>query len=197
MVMDAITMQMVEKEFSKRLKKPVSLEIHLGPNCIICGSLLKFIEQICSISNGKIKSKIIEHAKVYPVAKIGSNIEYMGMPTDKTTGVFLQFLMDLSSKTYFTDKESQKKVKALGDTSIEVYIAPFCRISPQQIRWAFEFSAINPRIKSRIVDITQFPNLATKNSIQQTPTTIINSRVRFVGACIPDELLRKIKLSTY
>ncbi len=197
MAIDRISMELIQKEFRKRLKKKVKLRVLLGKNCIICKDLEKFIRDIAEISENKISYELVNNADEYPVLWIGKNIKYMGMPTGNITGMFLQFLMDVSSNTYFADKDTLREVKKLEDVLIEAYIATFCRNSPQQVRWAFEFSAINPKIKSVIIDINQFPQLATKNAIKFTPTTTINKKVNFIGACAPDELLRKIKLAIY
>ena len=108
--------------------------------------------------------------------------------------VLVNYLVDLSNARYIMDNDARVAVMAIGEpVDIDVFVMANCDYSPPQVRWAYELAALNDKIKVRIIDVTFFPELATKYDISATPMTNINNRLRIRGAAQPDELLRKIR----
>ncbi len=190
---DDITFSLLEKEFSK-LNKGLKLQILTGPNCNLCDSLRQFGRKIGEASKGQIVVEETRVAEGYPGVRILDNLTYMGFPMGKQMWVLVNYLVDLSNARYIMDNDARVAVMAIGEpVDIDVFVMANCDYSPPQVRWAYELAALNDKIKVRIIDVTFFPELATKYDISATPMTNINNRLRIRGAAQPDELLRKIR----
>lgn len=50
----------------------------------------------------------------------------------------------------------------------------------------------SPRIRADIVDLTEFPNLATRYAVQGVPKTILNDRLYFEGVLPEPEVMAAV-----
>jgi alkyl hydroperoxide reductase subunit AhpF len=190
---DDITFSLLEKEFSK-LNRGLKLQILTGPNCNLCDSLRQFGRKIGEASKGQIVVEETRVAEGYPGVRILDNLTYWGFPMGKQMWVLVNYLVDLSNARYIMDNEVRVAVMAINEpVDIDVFVMANCDYSPPQVRWAYELAALNDKIRVRIIDVTFFPELATRYDISATPMTNINNRLRIRGAAQPDELLRKIR----
>lgn len=193
-VVDEITLSLVEREYERGLKKEVELELWVGKE-LMSESLVSIAESLRRVSRGKIKYKAVEGKGFFPAVRILKNLLYMGVPTGLQFGVFTHFLLDLSRKRFYVGDELMGKIRGVKrDVEILVFTTPGCPHSPQQVRWVYEFAAINSKISARVIDVGMFPKAALRYAwvSKFTPSTLIDNRKVIRGVASPDEILRKI-----
>lgn len=84
---------------------------------------------------------------------------------------------------------------------IEVMTTLTCPYCPRAVHAAQQLAMINDRIKADMVESTEFPQLAQRYNVTNTPKTMINEKYSFVGALPADrvylEVLRAINPEEY
>ena len=60
------------------------------------------------------------------------------------------------------------------------------------MRTAHKFAMANEHITADMVEVTEFPDIATRYKVQGVPLTVINETVNVLGAVPEDEFARRV-----
>ena len=127
----------------------------------------------------------------------GSNegiVAYRGIPSGYEFGLFIETLKELSISHTHLDPKIVNELKNINkDVTIKVYVTPTCPYCPSAGAVAYSFAALNPKIKSYVIEVTEFQEEGTRNNISVVPTIIVNDKVKFQGALPPEMFLKKVK----
>ncbi|MHA1506990.1 MAG: thioredoxin family protein [Candidatus Asgardarchaeia archaeon] len=204
---------MISKEDKKRLKekfstmpKEVLLKISRTEDCEICDDINKLMEELSSISEGKVKLEYLEEIpEEYrdvgngPIIVIDDGgIVYLGSPIGHEAWAFVETLVLKSQGDSKLEDEIKNKLKNLKSSILlETIVTPSCPYSPYSVLMANQL-AIESKglIRSKVINAWEFQGEAEKYKVTAVPTTIIykdgEGEVGFVGVPRLEEVLEKI-----
>ena len=204
---------MISEEDRKRLKekfstmpKDVVLKISRTENCEICDDINKLMEELSSISEGRIKLEYLEKIpEEYrevgngPVIVIDDGkIVYLGSPIGHEAWAFVETLVLKSQEDSKLEDEFKSMLKNLkSDVLLETIVTPSCPYCPYSVLMANQL-AIESKgvVRSKVVNAWEFQRDAEKYKVTAVPTTIIyrgkEGEIGFVGVPRLEELLEKI-----
>ncbi|TYB83955.1 MAG: hypothetical protein FXF54_12850, partial [Kosmotoga sp.] len=123
---------------------------------------------------------------VYPAIKykdMNDRIVIYGVPSGYEFGVFLESIDLIANNNITHISEELIEYFESIDESInnKLFVVPECQHSPILAKILITSSYLNRNIKTEIYQISDFPGLQKKYSIEGVPTTIINEEYAFVG----------------
>lgn len=176
-----------ESEYSKQTKELLEELASLNDN-------LSLIIESCD-STEKMKS---EELTLCPSIKIKSDrsgfINFYGVPAGHEFISLVEGIKDMGSDNLSLPDDVVKSLKEIKEpVDIKVFITHGCPYCPGAVRNAHQFSLVNDKIKSSMVDANYFGELSRKHGISSVPHTIVNDKKGFVGNLPPNLFLDKIK----
>ena len=182
----------------RRLIEPDHLK---GQECLFCKETRKLLEEVSSLSD-KIELVINdfvadkEKADEYGIDKIPAlailgkedyGIRFFGIPSGYEYASLIEAIIDVSKeKTSLSQKTIEAIEKINNDIHIQVFVTPTCPYCTMAVRLGHQFALESPRIKSDMVESTEFPHLAQKYNVFGVPKTVINETISVEGA-LPEE----------
>ncbi|MDD5022798.1 MAG: thioredoxin family protein [Candidatus ainarchaeum sp.] len=208
-MLDEKTQEVLKNKFGA-MKDNVSLLFFNSDNpenCEYCKEINQLLEELSTISNGKIlynKYNLASNeAKNYSIkdapaiVMFGSskrNIHYYGIPAGYEFNAFIQTILDISKGEPDVSKELKDKVKAIDfPVHIKVFVSPSCPYCPGAMKVANDFALLNDKIIADVYEVTEFREIAMKYDVSGVPKTVINDIVELSGAYPPDIVLQKIQ----
>ena len=74
---------------------------------------------------------------------------------------------------------------------IQVFVTPTCPYCPQAVNLAHRLAVENDLITADMVEVTEFPHLATKYHVMGVPRTVISDMIHFDGAVPEQQIVRE------
>jgi hypothetical protein len=106
---------------------------------------------------------------------------------------FVDTLISASRGETELDARTRRRLQRIKtQVSIRMFITPATPFAAPMMQTAFAFGLENQRLKVSIVEVEEFPRLASALQLRAVPTTLIGERARLVGAVGPDVLLDQI-----
>ncbi|MEM0029658.1 MAG: thioredoxin family protein [Candidatus Nitrosocaldus sp.] len=199
MLIPAKEQQHIREIFASKLKHEVNVVVFTQNfECSYCKENRELIDELASLSDGKIKVEVYDFvedeakAKEYAIDKIPAialigekdyGIRFFGIPTGYEFGALLDDIIDVSNrKTRLanTTKEALKKIDM--DVSIKVFVTPTCPYCPKMVRLAHQFAMESDYITAHMIESIEFPQLANRYNVMAVPKVVINDRIEFEGA---------------
>lgn len=202
----------LSKEISKQLSvltKEVKLIMFTQEiECMYCRETRTLLEELVQTSD-KLKLEVYnfivdkEKADALGIDKIPAiailegdkdfGIRYYGIPSGYEFASLLEDIKMVGTGQVDLSEDIIERVKAIDqDVHLQVYVTPTCPYCPRAVIAAHKFAYLNPKIKSDMVEATEFPHLARKYNVMGVPRTIINETDFIEGAVPEDMLLDKI-----
>ena len=138
------------------------------------------------------KEKAAEYGidKIPALAILGKEdhgIRFFGIPSGYEYTSLIEAIIDVSKeKTSLSQKTIEAIKKIDEDIHIQVFVTPTCPYCTMMVRLGHQFALESPRIKSDMVESTEFPHLAQKYIVFGVPKTILNETSSIEGA-VPEE----------
>jgi glutaredoxin-like protein len=208
MFIDEKLRQEISKQLSG-LKKEVKLVMFTQEiECMYCRETRTLLEELVETSD-KLKLEVYnfvidkDKAELYGIDKIPAivilegdkdfGIRYYGIPSGYEFASLLEDIKMVGTGEVDLSDDIIERVKAIDkDVHLQVYVTPTCPYCPRAVIAAHKFAYLNPKIKSDMVEATEFPHLARKYNVMGVPRTIINENDFIEGAVPEDMLLDKI-----
>lgn len=202
----------LSKEISKQLSvltKEVKLVMFTQEiECMYCRETRTLLEELVQTSD-KLKLEVYnfivdkEKADALGIDKIPAiailegdkdfGIRYYGIPSGYEFASLLEDIKMVGTGQVDLSEDIIERIKAIDqDVHLQVYVTPTCPYCPRAVIAAHKFAYLNPKIKSDMVEATEFPHLARKYNVMGVPRTIINETDFIEGAVPEDMLLDKI-----
>jgi len=206
-MLDEALKEQIKKKFSKELKGDVKLILFGKENeCTFCLEYNELVEELAALSD-KISAehypvsspKAKEHGiELAPSLLIYSpehktSAAFCGPPGNHFFPVLLEDIADASCGVPNISKDLIEKVKAIDfPVKIRVFVSQSCPYCPPAVKVAHDFSLINPKIHSEMIDGALFQELRQQYRVMGVPKTVINDKIELSGAQPPGEVLSQI-----
>lgn len=180
--------------------------------CQFCQETRQLLTELAELSN-KIKLEIynfvIDKEKVdkYKIDKIPAivvmdeqkdyGIRYFGIPSGYEFISILESIEVVSTGKTQLSKESIEKIKAINSqVHIQIFVTPTCPYCPSAVLIGQALAYINDNIKADMVEITEFPHLASRYNVRSVPRIVVNENYHFEGALTESNYVKEILNAT-
>lgn len=209
---------MLDKQTKKEAKKQldsltskVKLVVFTQEHeCQFCTENRKMAEEVAGLS-GNVSLEVYDFEKdkakadEYKIDKIPAltitgekdyGIRFFGLPYGYEFASFLEAIKLVSTGNPDLSDASKKFLDTLEkDVHIQVFVTPTCPYCPMAVMLAHKLAGYSDKVRADMVEITEFPHLAVKYSVQGVPVTVINETTSQVGAAPEPLIINKIKES--
>lgn len=121
-------------------------------------------------------------------------IRFFGIPSGYEFASLLEAIKMLGTGSTGLPKELEEEIKKIDhDVHMQVFVTPTCPYCPQAVVTAHKFSYLNNKIKSDMVEATEFPHLSQKFNVRGVPRIVINEDTFVEGAAAEQMVLDKVK----
>lgn len=202
----------VIKEVKKALdsmQKPVTLMFFTQPfECAYCKDTHQLLEEMCAV-NDKLSLQVHQFdsdkaaVETYGIDKIPAfaivgekdyGIRFFGIPAGYEFSSLLSAIMTVSTGITKLKPETMSFLDNLAKpVHLQVMVTPTCPYCTKAVILAQQMAYYSDKVKADMVEVTEFPHLAQKYSVQGVPRTIINEDSFMEGAAPEAMLLAKIK----
>ncbi|MEM4311487.1 MAG: thioredoxin family protein [Nitrososphaerales archaeon] len=178
--------------------------------CEYCKQTRELMEELAQLSE-KIKVEIYDFvkdsdkAKQFSIDKIPATIilgekdygiRFFGIPSGYEFGSFLEDIIDVSRRETRLSKATKDRLKTVNrPIHIQVFVTPTCPYCPRAVRLAHQFAIESDNIRADMVEIIEFPQLATKYDVMAVPKVVINDVIAFEGALPEPHFLEHLMLA--
>ena len=191
------------KKILQNLKDPVNLVFFTQKNeCPLCKHQHKMVEELAGMS-GKIKLEIYDFVKdrdkvtKYKIDKIPAlvvkgekdyGIRFFGVTAGYEFSSLLDTLLMVSHKDSGLPPGLKNALKMIQKpVHMQVMVTVTCPYCPKAVHIAQQFAMENENIRADMVEVSGFPHVAQKYSVQGVPRTVINE-VNFFEGAMPEEM---------
>ncbi len=121
-------------------------------------------------------------------------IKFYGIPSGYEFASLLEDIKLLGTGITGFDPQTENKIKNLdSDVHMQVFVTPTCPYCPQAVITAHKFAYLNDRVKSDMIEATEFPHLSNKYNVRGVPRTVINENTFIEGAAPEQMVFDKVK----
>jgi len=206
----------VSCRFAAELKNDVLLRLYTqfdiglfipGRECRTCSHTKELIQEVSALSP-RITLEIIDyHKNLEEAANLGidripaivivkgdlHNVRFFGMPSGFEFAVLLDSIIDSTKKKSSLQLDTRRHLKDLNeDVYIKVFVTPDCKYCPTVARLAHMMAIESPKVTADVIEVREFPDMASVYHVMGVPKTIINDSVTFTGPVTEEELLQRI-----
>jgi len=208
MILSEAVKKQVLRQF-ERLKDPVEILVFSQEfECDYCRETRTLIEEIAGLS-GKVSSKVYDFSKdskeveKYGVDKIPAlvflgkkdfGIRFFGIPGGYEFSTLLETLKLVSQGEPELGAGTKEYLAGLKTSlDIKVFVTPTCPYCPRAAVLAVNLALASDKVKTQIIEVSEFPHLAVKYSVQGVPKTVINETIVQEGAVPEAGILALLK----
>ena len=193
--------------FEKRLEGPVGIDLFIEPTspivvpgqpeCELCEETRALLEDVASLSNkitltvhdARMETDLVREMGVSRVPTLVLRgaahgiLRYLGMPAGLEFGTLLEDLAAVSRGTTTLTTESRTKLATLTKpVHVQVFVTPTCPYCPKVASLAHQAAVENANVTADVIEISEFPDLATQYDVRGVPKIVMNDVVELVGA---------------
>jgi len=200
----------VKDLFGGKLKGEVNLELFIEPDSTYSKNTLELLRDLEKVDS-RIKLSIIDVSKnaqkrhdrgvdKAPALLIspekGYLIYYFGMPSGYQFAALLDDIVDASNGMDRLSDITREQLRGVSKpVDIKVFVDPMEEVCAGAVRIAHQFSMENKKIRSSMIDLNQFPEVATHTPMSVLPRVVINNIVSFEGPLPESEFLEYVLTS--
>ena len=124
--------------------------------------------------------------KVPGVVLIGKQdygVRYYGMPSNFEFRMLLEDVQRISSGNSGLSEQLKQTIATIDSPChLEVITTPACPFTESAVRLAHQMAMESDYISADLVDVDDFPELATRYNVRAAPTVVVNGKHCFYGA---------------
>jgi len=182
----------------KNLTKHVRLVYFTeGKECPLCQKQQELLKAVASLSD-KLELQVYNikknrekarqyHIEVVPatvlVGKKDYGVRFLGLTGGHEFTSLIHAIVMVGSEKSGLHPELEKLIRKIDKpVHIEVMVTLTCPYCPQAVHAAQQLAMVNDHIQADMVDSAEFPDLAQRYDVFQTPKTVINETHSFIGA---------------
>ncbi len=207
-VLDDKTKNEVSKILAPMVK-PVTLKLFTQPfECGYCKDTHELLDELSSL-NKLLSTEIyqfdkdLESTKLFSIDKIPAiavvgekdyGIRFYGIPAGYEFSSLLNSILMVSTDVVKLMPETKKWLDNLTKlVHLQVFVTPTCPYCPPAVMLAHKLAYYSDYVRADMVEISEFPHLANKYSVQGVPKTTINQNWYVEGSVPENVLIEKIK----
>ena len=121
------------------------------------------------------------------------NVRFFGLPYGFEFALLLDTIVAASKKQPQLEIETRRRLRKLSaDAHIQVFVTPNCQYCPTVAKLAHAMAMESPRVVADVVEVQEFPQLASAYGVRGVPKTVINDAVQFSGAVSEEVFLKRL-----
>ncbi|MEM2051694.1 MAG: thioredoxin family protein [Candidatus Caldarchaeum sp.] len=189
----------VRSRLEGKLEKPVTMNVFTQEfECQYCREMRELAGELQELADGKIKLNVYDFekdaklAEKWGVDKIPAlllhgereyNVRFFGLPAGYEFITLIEDLIEVSKGYSRLSPAVRDRVSKIDKpVHIQVFVTPTCPYCPRAVRTAHQMAIENNLITADMVEVIEFPHLATKYDVMAVPKVVINDKVSFEGA---------------
>lgn len=186
-----------------KLPRPVKILFFTqDPQCPMCEHQEKVLREFASASD-KVKLETYDFVKdrekveeykiemipaTVVIAEKDYGIRFYGITAGYEFSTLLETVMITAAKTSGLDPEVKKLLRMVKEPAhLRVMVSPTCPYCPRAALTAFQFAMEMDNIRADMIEVSEYPHVAQKYSVQGVPKIVINETHSFEGA-LPVEM---------
>jgi len=178
-------------------QKPSPFIIPGRQECVYCEDVKTLLEEIASLSE-RIALTVHDFSDAAPLAKelgvemvpgivvrgqTNRPIRFFGLPIGSEFPVFIETLVEASRGSVELKPETVKQLRKLrSDVKLQVLVTPTCPYCPSIALTAERLALQSVRVKTSVIELSEFLPLAQRYGVRAVPTTLIDDKVVLPGA---------------
>jgi len=205
----ALLNEKIRKEISSVLAdvtNPVTLKVFTQSfECQYCKETRELAEEVAALSDKLsfeaydfVEDKAVADSlgidKIPAIAIVGAKdygIRLYGIPSGYEFGSFIEDIKLVATGDSGLAPATRQAVAKLKDpVHIQVFVTPTCPYCPRAVLLAHQLAVESDLITADMVEVIEFPHLATKYEVMGVPRTVINETIHIEGA-VPEQMLMK------
>jgi glutaredoxin-like protein len=204
--------ELIRQKFAQELVGPVKIDYFTERDlditvpgrqpCAFCKPTREMLQEIASLHDFvslrvHILQEAVEERQKFGIDRVPATVLrgsdsaafiYYGMPGGTEFPAFLESIVDISRGEVLLSEESVKELGKVQDqVTVKVFVTPTCPYCPQMARAAYQMTLANPKVRSEVIEINEFPDLAERYGVQAVPLTVIADRIAIPGA-VPENV---------
>lgn len=196
------------QEILVALPDPVTLLVFVKTECETCEQARELVEELASISAGKVRMEVHEvdtgapAAALYRIDKAPAIVVLGGEHGRRDFGVrfygspagyeFATLIEDVRMVSQGTTDLSPATLEVLRHLTaplhLRVFVTPTCPYCPRAVLLAHKMAIASDWVTADAIDATEFPELADRYHVHGVPRTVVNDIVHVEGA-VPEAML--------
>jgi glutaredoxin-like protein len=123
----------------------------------------------------------------------GFRLTFYGIPAGTEFPSFLETISDVSRREVLLAAESLQQLSEIKtEVSVRVFVTPTCPYCPAVARVVCQMAMVNPNIRSEIIEVNEYPELAERYNVTAVPLTVIADKVSIPGMAPEAKLVEAI-----
>jgi len=197
------------KKALEHMKNPVTLKLFTQSfECGYCKETHQLLEELIT-TNDLLKLEVHQFEsdkeaverlgidKIPAIAILGEKdygIRFYGIPAGYEFSSLLSAILMVSTGLHKLSDEGKKFLDSLNKpVHLQVFVTPTCPYCPQAVILAHQMAYYSDKVKADMVEVSEFPHLTQKYSVQGVPRTTINEDWYQEGAAPEHMIIEKIK----
>lgn len=193
----------------KKLQRSVTLKFFSQDmECRFCKDTRELLEELQGVS-GMVKVEVHDFIKDVALAKelgisripaiavIGAKdhgIRFYGIPSGYEFASLVEAIRLEANAEVKLSAESKAFLDTLAaDVHLQVFVTPTCPYCPPAVMLAQQMAFYSSRVRSDMIEATEYPQLAQKYNVYGVPRTVINETESIEGGSGEKQLIEKIK----
>jgi glutaredoxin-like protein len=162
---------------------------------ITTNPLLKLeVKQFEADSEEAKRDKVDKIPSISVIGEKDYGIRFYGIPAGYEFSSLLNAILSVSTGiAKLTDDTKKFLDKLAKPIHLQVFVTPTCPYCPPAVMLAHQMALYSDMVSADMVEISEFPHLANKYSVQGVPRTVINEIVPVEGAAPEAMLVEAIK----
>jgi glutaredoxin-like protein len=186
------------EEFFQAIEHPVKLVVFTqSTECEYCTMTRELVGELAGLSDQltvelhnleEDEAAAQEYGidKAPAIALVGDKdygIRFFGVPAGYEFTSLIEGIVDVGKRDHGLPDDIVRKLEQVDrPIHMQAMVTPTCPYCPRAVRTAHKFAMVSDYIRGDMVEVTEFPDLAAKYSIQGVPNTIINETESVLGA---------------
>jgi glutaredoxin-like protein len=214
--------ELIRQKFAQELFGPVKIDFfterELGLSvpgkqpCALCKPTREMLQELAGLSELlSLRMHYLEdkpeEARKFSVERVPSIVlrgasraegetpffKFYGMPGGTEFPSFLETIADVSRTEVLLSEDSVKALSKINEeVSVRVFVTPTCPYCPGMARLAHQMTMVNPLVRSEVIEVQEFSDLAERYEVRAVPLTVINDSVAIPGMIPEPQLVEQV-----
>ena len=130
---------------------------------------------------------------IIPIGERDYGIRFYGVPAGYEFMSLIEAIVDVGKRRHGLPESILAQLARVDrPVHMQAMVSPTCPYCPRAVRAAHRFAMASDFIRGDMVEITEFPQLAVRYSVQGVPNTIINDAESIVGGQPDSEFAKAV-----
>jgi len=168
-------------------------------NCQICPQIEELLKDMVSLSDAKLELEIYnrvtdqDKSLEYSVERtpaifiendeVKKRVVFYGAPIGYEFVSLIEAIKNISNNKTDFDNNILDRIKNIeNNIRIKVFVTPTCPYCPSAVVSAHKLAIVSDKIRSEMIEVNEYPELASLYNVEGVPKIVINDKVHLLGA---------------